>query len=66
MAVTPASSLSLAEGLTQLLCDESMRAQFAARGPDFARQFSSQKIAAELIELCERVVKGQPVNPLDY
>lgn len=57
---------ALAEGLTRLLCDESLRGQYAARGPAFAEQFSSQKIAADLITLCEQVLKGQQVNLLDY
>jgi len=46
---------ALAEGIARVLCDATRRAEYAARGVNFAAQFSSEKVGAQLIALCERV-----------
>lgn len=59
LVVAENSALALAEGLVSVLCDEGLRGRLGARGPGFAAQFSSERIAAQLIGLCERVISTQ-------
>jgi glycosyltransferase involved in cell wall biosynthesis len=47
---------ALAQALVTLLLDSAQRAAMGARGVEFAQQFTSERIGAQLIELCERVL----------
>lgn len=49
------SPAALAEGLTRVLCDPAPRQDYAAHGLEFAAQFSSARVGAALVELCEKI-----------
>jgi glycosyltransferase involved in cell wall biosynthesis len=51
---------ALAEGLTRVLCDETRRAAYVTRGLEFAAQFSSARVGAALIDLCEKIAAQIP------
>ncbi len=55
--VREGSSDALADALAALLVDAPRREAMAPRGVEFAQQFSSAKVGAQLVGLCERVVK---------
>lgn len=50
---------ALAQGLVRVLCDETARAEYIARGLDFAAQFSSAHVGAALNALCEKIAKNE-------
>lgn len=53
--VAAGSPPALAEGITRVLCDETRRTAYISRGIEFAGQFSSTHIGAQLVTLCERL-----------
>lgn len=53
------SPAALADGLTRVLCDPALRQAYAARGLEFAAQFSSVRVGAALMELCNEIA-AQP------
>lgn len=55
--VEAGSPKSLASGLALLLRDETRRKAMVEGGLKFAENFSSQVVGAELIDLCERIVR---------
>ncbi len=59
LVVEPGSPEALAAGIRALLMDPARRAEFSARGVEFARRFASPVIASELVALCERVASDK-------
>ncbi len=55
--VEPNNADALAARIGDLLNNPARRAELGARGVEWAQQFSSRVVGAQLIELCERVVK---------
>ncbi|MBI4670252.1 MAG: glycosyltransferase [Chloroflexi bacterium] len=46
---------ALAQGLARVLCDPDLRQAYIAQGLDFAAQFSSPRVGAALMALCEKI-----------
>lgn len=46
---------NLAQGIVRVLCDNTVRAGYVSRGVEFATQFSSTRVGAQLVALCEQV-----------
>lgn len=53
--IEPNDPNALAASLTRLLLNPSLRDDIGARGVEWARQFSSPVVAAQLIELCRQI-----------
>lgn len=56
LVVDGGSPDALAQGLVELLCDPSLRAEMGTRGVTAARAFASPVIGEQLVTLCERVL----------
>ncbi len=54
--VAPGDRAALAERISALLNNPARRAELGARGVEWARQFSSRVVGAQLIELCEQTL----------
>lgn len=52
------SAEALAEGLARVLCDAALRAEYVERGLLFAENFSSARVGAALIALCEKIASA--------
>lgn len=57
LAVKAADATALAGGIASLLEDRERRAEMSRKGPEWAKNFSSQQIAASLLDFYQAVVK---------
>ena len=49
------SPQALADGLARVLCNSALYEQYAVKGLEFAQQFSSPRVGAQLVALCESI-----------
>jgi glycosyltransferase involved in cell wall biosynthesis len=58
LLVKPASESALADGVIELLKDPARRAEMGARGPAWARHFTSQHVGDQLLALYQKAIKA--------
>lgn len=56
------SPAALAERLTQLIEDQPLRARMGLRAAEFAREYSWEKIAVQIVDLYEQILEGAPAH----
>jgi len=58
IAVTPASAEALADGIKKLLANTQLRQEVISSGIEYVKQYSWQKVAAEVLEIYERLIRN--------